>query len=67
VIALVTARLPLEGVLTFGRQGLFAHDDTHLTLTMSYAAVKCFSSEGKFDHALWGEYRKEFETYVVED
>jgi protoporphyrinogen oxidase len=57
----------VEGVLTFGRQGLFAHDNTHHTLAMSYAAVKCFSSEGKFDHALWAKYRKEFETHVVED
>jgi len=57
----------IEGVLTFGRQGLFAHDNTHHTLAMAYDAVKCFSPEGKFDHALWGEYRKEFETHVVED
>jgi protoporphyrinogen oxidase len=57
----------VEGVLTFGRQGLFAHDNTHHTLAMSYAAVRCFSSEGKFDHALWARYRKEFETHVVED
>ncbi|MDP9170318.1 MAG: FAD-dependent oxidoreductase, partial [Acidobacteriota bacterium] len=27
----------VEGLLTFGRQGLFAHDNTHHTLEMSYA------------------------------
>ena len=57
----------VEGVLTFGRQGLFAHDNTHHTLTMSYAAVNCFSPEGKFDHERWARYRKEFESHVVED
>jgi protoporphyrinogen oxidase len=57
----------VEGVLTFGRQGLFAHDNTHHTLAMAYAAVNCFSAEGNFDHALWAKYRKEFESHVVED
>jgi protoporphyrinogen oxidase len=57
----------VEGVLTFGRQGLFAHDNTHHTLAMAYAAVNCFSAEGKFDHELWAKYRKEFESHVVED
>src|SRR5258708_19728265 len=32
----------LEGVLTFGRQGLFAHDNTHHALRMGYAAAECF-------------------------
>jgi protoporphyrinogen oxidase len=57
----------IDGVLTLGRQGLFAHDNTHHTLAMSYAAAGCFSSEGKFDRARWAEHRKEFETHVVED
>jgi len=54
-------------VLTLGRQGLFAHDNTHHTLAMAYAAVGCLSPEGKFDHARWAEHRQEFETHVVED
>lgn len=57
----------IDGVLTLGRQGLFAHDNTHHTLAMAYAAVGCLSPEGKFDHARWREHRKEFETHVVED
>ncbi|HEX4133012.1 MAG TPA: FAD-dependent oxidoreductase [Bryobacteraceae bacterium] len=56
-----------EGVLTFGRQGLFAHDNTHHTLEMAYAAVGCFSPDGSFDRARWAEHRKKFETHVVED
>lgn len=57
----------MEGVLTFGRQGLFAHDNTHHTLAMAYAAAACLSPEGSFDHARWAKHRKEFETHVVED
>jgi protoporphyrinogen oxidase len=57
----------IEGMLTFGRQGLFAHDNTHHTLAMAYAAVNCLSPDGKFNQALWAEHRKEFETHVVED
>ena len=57
----------IDGVLTLGRQGLFAHDNTHHTLAMAYAAVGCLSPEGKFDHQRWAEHRKEFETHVVED
>jgi protoporphyrinogen oxidase len=57
----------IDGMLTFGRQGLFAHDNTHHTLAMAYAAVNCLSPDGKFDQARWAEHRKEFETHVVED
>jgi hypothetical protein len=57
----------VEGLLTFGRQGLFTHDNTHDTLAMAYAAVGCLHPDGEFDHARWAEYRKEFETHVVED
>jgi protoporphyrinogen oxidase len=57
----------LENVLTFGRQGLFAHDNTHHTLAMAYAAVDCLRADGKFDGERWQQYRSEFETHVVED
>ena len=57
----------IEGLLTFGRQGLFAHDNTHHTLAMAYAAASCLSPEGQFDRARWAAHRKEFETHVVED
>lgn len=57
----------LERVLTFGRQGLFAHDNTHHALAMAYAAVDCLDSAGDFDKARWGEYRQEFARHVVED
>lgn len=56
----------LERVLTFGRQGLFAHDNTHHALAMAYAAVNCLN-KGEFDDACWRKHRKEFEKHVVED
>jgi protoporphyrinogen oxidase len=57
----------IEGALTFGRQGLFAHDNTHHALAMAYAAADCLSPEGTFDQARWAEHRIEFESHVVED
>jgi hypothetical protein len=33
---------------------------------MAYAAVDCLEPEG-FDDSLWADYRKKFETHVVED
>jgi protoporphyrinogen oxidase len=56
----------LPNVLTFGRQGLFAHDNTHHALRMAYAATDCLGPDG-FDDVRWAMYRKEFESHVVED
>lgn len=57
----------IEGLLTFGRQGLFAHDNTHHALYMAYSAVDCLNEQGEFDHEKWQKYRDIFETHVVED
>ena len=57
----------IQGLLTFGRQGLFAHDNTHHALYMAYAAVKCFGADGTFHWESWHSFRKIFETHVVED
>lgn len=56
----------LPRFLTYGRQGLFAHDNTHHALAMAYAAAECLSPDG-FDHARWAEHRTAFEKHVVED
>lgn len=57
----------LPDLLVFGRQGLFAHDNTHHALFMAYAAVDCLTENG-FDDARWnGHYRPLFATHVVED
>ena len=56
----------LPDLVSFGRQGLFAHDNTHHALAMAYAAVECVNEED-FDLDRWAVYRREFETHVVED
>jgi protoporphyrinogen oxidase len=56
----------LPSALSFGRQGLFAHDNTHHALAMAYAAVACLGPNG-FDRSLWADYRQAFEQHVVED
>jgi len=57
----------IDGLVSFGRQGLFAHDNTHHALYMAKCAVACLSDDGRFDDAAWAEHRAVFETHVVED
>jgi protoporphyrinogen oxidase len=54
-------------LVTFGRQGLFVHDNTHHTLFMAYAAANCLDADSRFDRARWHDYRRTFATHVVED
>lgn len=56
----------LPEFLLYGRQALFAHDNTHHALFMASAAVECLTESG-FDHAKWEGYREIFATHVVED
>jgi len=56
----------LPRFLSYGRQGLFAHDNTHHALFMAYSAVNCLE-DGRFDQARWAAYREVFRTHVVED
>jgi protoporphyrinogen oxidase len=56
----------LPRFLSFGRQGLFAHDNTHHALFMARSAVECLV-DGRFDQEKWRGYREIFETHVVED
>jgi protoporphyrinogen oxidase len=57
----------LTGVLSFGRQGLFAHDNIHHALAMAYAAAGCLDDAGSFDVRQWRSSRIEFEKHVVVD
>jgi len=57
----------LDGLLHYGRQALFAHDNTHHALYMAYAAADCFAVDGTFDEERWHGFRRVFETHVVED
>jgi protoporphyrinogen oxidase len=54
-------------LLTFGRQGLFAHDNTHHALAMAWSAVDALRDGGGFDRAAWQAARARFATHVVED
>jgi len=56
----------LGSVLSFGRQGLYAHDNTHHALYMAAAAVECLN-DGSLDRAAWRRYREQFDRHVVED
>ena len=57
----------LDGILTFGRQGLFAHDNTHHALAMAYAVNECLDDAGSLNRARWQEHRRAFQHHVVED
>ncbi|HSK18840.1 MAG TPA: FAD-dependent oxidoreductase [Longimicrobiales bacterium] len=56
----------LPDFLQYGRQALFAHDNTHHGLYMARAATDCLTDAG-FDRAKWQHYRDVFATHVVED
>ncbi len=56
----------LDNFLAYGRQGLFAHDNTHHALFMAYSAVDCLSG-ARFDKNKWAQCREVFATHVVED
>lgn len=65
--ALDTWATQQERLLSYGRQGLFAHDNTHHALFMAYAAAECLQLDGTFDGARWADYREVFAKHVVED
>ena len=51
----------------FGRQGLFAHDNTHHALAMAWAAADVVGAGGQLDAAAWSRARTAFASHVVED
>ena len=57
----------LDGFLSFGRQGLFAHDNTHHAFAMAYAAAEVLKEDGTIDREAWAGHRAEFEHHRVED
>jgi protoporphyrinogen oxidase len=54
-------------LLSFGRLGLFAHDNTHHALAMAWAAADALAPDGAFDRAAWAAAREGFRGHVVED
>lgn len=57
----------LTDVTTFGRQGLFVHDNTHHTMAMAYDAVAALGADNRRDEASWAAARERFTHHVVED
>ena len=57
----------LDGLITFGRQGLFTPDNTHHALAMGFAAADALRADGTLDTELWRTRRDGFRRFVVED
>lgn len=57
----------LPRLTTFGRLGLFAHDNTHHAIAMAYDAVTALRSDGSRDETSWSAARARFASHVVED
>ncbi len=57
----------ISGLVSLGRQGLFAHDNTHHTMEMAYRASECLQPRSIWDSDMWRFYRKQFSKHVVED
>ncbi len=57
-----------EHLLTFGRHGLFVHDNSHHALSMAWAAVDALDAGGRsVDRRAWARSRAGFRAHVVED
>ena len=54
-------------LVTFGRQGLFAHDNTHHALAMAWAAADATGPDGTIRESSWEASRRSFASHVVED
>ena len=54
-------------LLSFGRQGLFAHDNTHHAMAMGWAAADALGTGLTVDRDRWAASRREFASHVVED
>lgn len=54
-------------LVSFGRGGLFAHDNTHHALAEGDAAAQCLRPDGTWDGTAWSAARARFAAHVVED
>ncbi|MBA2280547.1 MAG: FAD-dependent oxidoreductase, partial [Acidimicrobiia bacterium] len=61
------ARAGAGRVVTLGRQGLFAPDNTHHVMAMGRAAAAGLRPDGSLDAARWSAARADFHGHVVED
>jgi protoporphyrinogen oxidase len=54
-------------VVSFGRGGLFAHDNTHHALAEGDAAADCLRDDGTWDAPRWDAAKARFADHIVED
>ena len=54
-------------VVSFGRGGLFAHDNTHHALAEGFAAADALNIDGSWNDRSWSAARRRFASHVVED
>jgi hypothetical protein len=54
-------------LVSFGRHGLFAHDNSHHALVTAWAASDAVGADGGFDRVRWDRARAAFSAHVVED
>lgn len=57
----------LPDITTYGRQGLFVHDNSHHALAMAWSAAAALRADGTIDAAAWAAARGRFTAHVVED
>ena len=57
----------LTGLVTLGRGGLFAHDNTHHVLALAREAAACLRPGGTWDDDRWAAARARADAAVVED
>ena len=57
----------LPNVTTYGRNGLFVHDNSHHALAMAWAAADALRPDGALDPTAWSAARAGFAHHVVED
>jgi protoporphyrinogen oxidase len=57
----------LPAVVTLGRGGLFAHDNTHHVLVLAREAAACLGAGGSWDAPRWAAARARADAAVVED
>ena len=57
----------VPGVVTFGRLGLFVHDNSHHAMAMAWDAAAAVGPDGGWDPDAWSAARGRFAAHVVED
>ena len=57
----------IPSTVSFGRLGLFAHDNSHHAMAEAYDAVDALGADGSFDEHAWHESLRRFAGHRVED